>query len=97
MEPAKSFTEFFLDKDFSLPLWEVTILIVIVSTCLLAGKHKTGLLIAYFFLFYWTFIFNRVHIMELLGNTNWGAYAFGTLGVIVAIIIVIGFFIEGDD
>jgi hypothetical protein len=96
MQPTSRLAEFFSDTDFCLPLWEVALLILILSVCLLSGKHKTGLISAYLFVFYWSFIFNKAHIMDLLGNTNWGTYAYSIAGVLVVAVTIVSFFVEGD-
>jgi hypothetical protein len=100
METAKSsitFVEFFSDKDFSVPIWEIAILLFILSAFIVSGKHKYGLLTAYLFLFYWGFILNRGYILELMSGVTWGVYLYSTLGVLAVILAIIGFFIKTDD
>ena len=98
MKPVPvSFAEFFGDKDFSLPIWEITVLIIFVSVCLILGKHKVGLIIAYVCLFYWGFILNRAYIVDLLGGATWAVYVYSAAGVVMAILAILGLFIKGDE
>jgi hypothetical protein len=98
MKPVPvTFIEFFGDKDFSLPIWEITILIILVSACLILGKHKVGLILAYIGLFYWGFIFNRAYIVDLLGGATWAVYVYSAAGVVMAIMAILALFIKGDE
>lgn len=94
---AITFVEFFGDKDFSLPVWEMTVVMVIAALCLLTGKHKPGLVASYLFLFYWTFIHNRGYFLDLLSTTTWAVYLYSALGVVAAIIAILGFFIKSGE
>jgi hypothetical protein len=86
--------EFFTDKDFSIPIWEVMLLLIINSICLLLGKHKAGLLVTYLFVFYWGFVFNRTYFVDILGQMTWGLYVYSLLGAAMALVIVVSFFIQ---
>jgi len=94
MNTAISLLQFFSDKEFSVPVWEVAILVFINSICILLGRYKLGLFISYFFVFYWGFMLNRPYFVDILGNMTLGLYLYAISGVVMAIIIVIGLFIK---
>jgi hypothetical protein len=94
MKEGISLLQFFSDKEFSVPVWEVALLIFINSVCILLGRYKLGLFISYFFVFYWGFMLNRPYFVDMLGNMTLGLYLYATAGVVMAIIIVIGLFIK---
>jgi hypothetical protein len=84
----------FADQGLSIPLWEVMLLVLINSICLLFGKHKTGLLMTYLFVFYWGFVFNRAFFTDLMGNFTWGLLAYSILGAGMVLITIVSFFVE---
>jgi hypothetical protein len=97
MESTISFLGFFSGKEFAVPLWEVVLLVLLNSGCLLLGRHKLGLVISYLFVFYWGFIFNRGTFTDLFGNTTWGLYLYAISGLGMALIAVFGFFIKAKQ
>ncbi|HOJ71500.1 MAG TPA: hypothetical protein PK864_07415 [Syntrophorhabdaceae bacterium] len=88
--------DFFIGKDFAVPIWEVMLLVVINSICLLLGRHRLGLIVSYLFVFYWGFIINRGYFIDFLGNMTWGLYIYAISGVFMLIVTVLGFFIKGN-
>ncbi len=86
--------EFLTAKEFSVPVWEVILLVVINSICLLLGRHRLGLIVSYLFVFYWGFIINKGYFIDLLGNMTWGLYVYAISGVLMVVIAVIGFFVK---
>ncbi|HOV89884.1 MAG TPA: hypothetical protein PKW07_04145 [Syntrophorhabdaceae bacterium] len=86
--------EFLTAKEFSVPVWEVIILVVINSICLLLGKHRLGLIVSYLFVFYWGFVINKGYFIDSLGNMTWGVYVYAISGVLMVVITVIGFFVK---
>lgn len=94
MDIVVAFLEFINDKDLSVPLGEVITFVFINSFCLLSGRFKLGLLISYCFVFYWGFLFNKDYFVDILGNTSMGLYIYTLSGFAMAIVALIGFFIE---
>ena len=87
---------FLSENEFSVPASQVSLLIFMNSFCLLMGKHKLGLLVSYTFVFYWGFIFNRVHFVTLLGETTIGLYLYAIFGLFMLFTILFGF-LRGSD
>ena len=94
MESVISLLRFFSGKDFSVPLWEVILLVLINSICLLLGRHRLGLIVSYLFVFYWGFIFNSTYFVNMMDYFAWGLYIYVISGVVMAIIFLISFFVK---
>ncbi len=86
------FTAFLADKSLTVPLSQVMLFALIMTLCMLFGRHKMGLLIAYAFVFYWGFIFNRSYFIDLLGNSTMGLYGYTIFGFGMAVLAIVGMF-----
>ncbi len=82
---------FLSDMTFTIPLSQVGLFALLCSVFLLLGKHKMGLLVSFGFFYYWTFVLNRVYFMKQLSPTSGGVFAYGALGVLLALIAFVGF------
>jgi hypothetical protein len=86
------FSAFLADKTLSVPLSQVMLFALIITLCMLFGRHKMGLLVSYAFVFYWGFIFNRPHFIDMLGNNTTGLYVYTIFGFSMAVLAIIGMF-----
>ncbi|MBN4079873.1 hypothetical protein JYT60_01405 [bacterium AH-315-C08] len=86
------FTAFFADKSLSVPLSQVILFALIITLCMLFGRHKMGLLVSYAFVFYWGFVFNRPYFIDMLGNNTMGLYAYTISGFCMAVLSIAGMF-----
>jgi hypothetical protein len=84
------FSAFLADKTLSIPLGQVLLFTLLMTLCMLFGRHKLGLLISYSFVFFWGFVFNRSYFVDLLGNTSSGLYIYSLSGLVMAVLAVIG-------
>jgi hypothetical protein len=89
------FTAFFSDKSLSVPLSQVMLFALIITLCMLFGRHKMGLLVSYAFVFYWGFIFNRPYFIDMLGNNTMGLYAYTIFGFGMAVLSIVGMLQKG--
>lgn len=89
------FTAFLADKTLSVPLSQVMLFSLIITLCMLFGRHKLGLLVSYAFVFYWGFIFNRSYFIDMLGNNTMGLYAYTIFGFGMAVLAIVGMFQKG--
>jgi hypothetical protein len=89
------FATFFSDKSLSVPLNQVILFALVITLCMLFGKHKMGLLVSYAFVFYWGFIFNRPYFIDMLGNNTIGLYAYTIFGFGMAVLSIVGMFQKG--
>ncbi|HVN98306.1 MAG TPA: hypothetical protein VMT62_17905 [Syntrophorhabdaceae bacterium] len=94
MEYIIGLLQFLSGKDFSVPLWEVLLLVMTTSACLLLGRHKLGLIVSYLFVFYWGFIFNSKYFLGMVGESSWGLYIYVICGVVMALVFIVGFFVH---
>lgn len=97
MKVLLSIWEFLNDKNFSVPLGQLVVFVVINSFCLLFGRYKLGLLLTYCFVFYWGFLFNKDYFVDMLGNTTWGLYIYAISGIAMSVTAMVGFFQESKD
>ncbi len=97
MKVLYSIWEFLNDKNFSVPLGQLVVFVVINSFCLLFGRYKLGLLLTYCFVFYWGFLFNKDYFVDMLGNTTWGLYIYAISGIAMSVTAIVGFFQESKD
>lgn len=81
---------FLSDKTLSVPLSQVLFFTLLMTLCLLFGRHKLGLLISYSFVFFWGFVFNRSYFVDLLGNNSSGLYTYTFFGFLMAVLAVVG-------
>ena len=83
--------EFLSDKAFSVPLWEIALLVLINLACLISGKYRSGLTISCFFMLYWGFVLNMGYFVE-----TFGLYLYVVSGAIAAIGIMTSFFVDSN-
>jgi hypothetical protein len=83
-------SSFLADKSLSIPLSQVLLFTLLMTLCMLFGRHKLGLLISYAFVFFWGFIFNRNYFIDMLGNTTVGLYTYTLFGFSMAILAILG-------
>ncbi len=93
MEPVNVLT----GKEFTIPVWEVILFVIIISACLLLGRNRMGLVASYCFVFYWGFISNMTNFTTMLGNSSWGMPLYVFSGFLMFIVAITGFFVESKD
>lgn len=64
--------EYVMEMNFCAPLYQVGLLLLLISLTLLFGKAKLGLLITYLFTLYWAYVFDRDYL--LTSGTKHAAY-----------------------
>lgn len=92
LEYLSNVYEFFLGKEFIVPLWELVVYVLVTSVCLLFGRHRVGLIIAYCGIFYWGFILNYYTFLGMLNNTSYGFLLYVFSGCLMIIMTVVGLF-----
>ena len=84
--------EFLSGKVFFISLGQITFMFLACFLCLLYGKHKTGLLLSYFFIFYWGFISNRIYWLEVFGDSGIGLMIYFGTATAIALMGVLSLF-----
>jgi hypothetical protein len=92
MQGISEAIEFFESKVFFISFGQIAFMFLACFLCLLYGRYKTGLLVSYFFIFYWGFFSNRIYWMELFGDSGIGLMMYFFSATTVALMGVISFF-----
>ncbi len=79
-------------RYFLFPYGQIVFMFLTCFLCLLYGKYKTGLLISYFFIFYWGFVSNRIYWLELFGDSGMGLMMYFFSATTIALMGIISFF-----
>ena len=83
--------ELLFSIELSVPLYQISLLMLLSTTTLLLGKIRIALLINYIFTLYWGYFFNRHLFQDYLGESySFNLIYFG-LGLFVVVIAMIGF------
>ena len=83
--------EFLYNTEISIPVIQIVLLLVLSTGSLFFGKVKIALLVNYIFALYWGFFLNKEQIMSMVGESQTLMFMYFGLGVVVAILAVIGF------
>ena len=83
---------FFSDKAFSIPLWQIGLLILVNLFCLLSGKHRSGLLVSSFSMLYWGFVLNKAYFVETLG-----LFLYFFSGFVMVVMLMISLFVRDES
>ena len=92
MQGMNEVMEFLSGKVFFISLGQITFMFLACFICLLYGKHKTGLLLSYFFIFYWGFVSNRIYWLEVFGDSGIGLMMYFSTATAIALMGVLSFF-----
>ena len=92
MQGMNEVMEFLSGKVFFISLGQITFMFFSCFLCLLYGKHKTGLLLSYFFIFYWGFVSNRIYWLEVFGDSGIGLMMYFSTATAIALMGVLSFF-----
>jgi len=94
MNGINEMVEFFSQKVFIISFGQIALMFLLCFFCLYSGKYKMGLLLSYFFIFYWGFVSNRGHWLELFGDNGTGLVLYLFSATAIAMMGVISIFQE---
>jgi len=84
--------EFFYQKELTIPLFQIALLLILSTMALLFGKVKLALLINYFFTLYWGYGLNTEYLMgEGMKNLNLYTLLYFGFGLCIVIFALVGF------
>jgi hypothetical protein len=83
--------DFFSDKAFSVPLWQIGLVVLINFGCLISGKYRSGLEASCLFMLYWGFVLNNGYLVETLG-----LFPYIVSGAFALIALMISLFAESQ-
>ena len=79
--------------ELSIPLFQVSLLLVLCSLIFFFGKAKLALLVNYLFIFYWVYFLNREEVFASnVFQMNPFTLGYLGFGVLIVILAIIGFF-----
>lgn len=76
----------------SISIIQVVLVLSIIGIFMVLGKHRQGVLAAYFYCMYWTFVSQRVFLTEYFGGSAMGMFMFVFLAFSLAVLGVISLF-----
>jgi len=94
MESVQTFLHLFSDATFTIPVGQVALFVIIVSICMLLGRHRIGLLVTLGFVFFWSFVLNFRYFVEMLESMTWGLQLYALAGLLLFAVIILGLFME---
>ncbi len=83
--------EFLSDKTCSVPLWQFGLLTLINLSCLISGKHRSGLEASCLVMLYWAFVLNNRYLVETLGM-----FPYIVAGILAVVAVMMSIFAESQ-
>jgi hypothetical protein len=88
--------EFFYSIEFSIPVAQVVLLLLMITMAQLFGKIKLALLISYIFTLYWGYFLNREIILNSAHNGEYIILIYFGFGIAVVALAIIGFIFQHE-
>ncbi len=89
--------EVFYSTSFSVPMVQLSLLLLLSTLALLFSRIKLALLINYCFTLYWGYILNMDVIQDAgQGITNTFTYMYFGFGLIILMLALVGFIVQRD-
>jgi len=76
MEFITNFIHATSDQYFSIPIWQIVIIVLLSIWCLFSGRFKSGLILSYFSICYWGLVVNRPFWVDFFGGQILGLTAY---------------------
>jgi hypothetical protein len=73
--------------ELIIPLSHLILFMLLVVVCLLFAKYKIGLALAFSFMFYWAFIYNRETIFSYFGGSTFFLFLYCFSGLILVLFV----------
>ncbi len=89
--------EFFYSLEFSIPVSQITWLLLMITTAQLFGKIKLALLISYSFTLYWGYFLNREIIVNSVNQGEYIILIYFGFGISVVVLAMIGFIFQHES
>ena len=86
--------EFLSTQEFTIPLAQVVFYVFFSTLCFLLKKYKLGLMISYAFVFNWGFLHSTATFVIMAGKPTTGLFVYLASGLMMAVLVVVGFFRE---
>ncbi len=86
--------EFLSTQEFTIPVMQVVFYMFLSTVCFFLKKYKLGLMISYAFVFNWGFLHSSATFANMAGKPTTGLFIYLASGLMMAVLVVIGFFRE---
>jgi hypothetical protein len=81
-----------MSTQLTIPLYQLGLLVVIVTLALLLGRAKLGLIVTYLFGMYWVYWLNTAAILGSPVQLNLNTFIYFGSGIVITILALLGFF-----
>ncbi len=88
--------EFFYSLEFSIPVSQIALLLLMSTTALLFGKIKLALLMSYLFTLYWGYFLDREIIVNSVNQGEYILLIYFGFGISVVVLASIGFLVQHE-
>jgi hypothetical protein len=88
--------ESFYSLEFSIPVYQVVWLLLMITTAQLFGKIKLALLISYIFALYWGYFLNREVMVNSVNQGEYIILIYFGFGIAVVVLAIIGFMVKHE-
>ena len=88
--------ESFYSLEFSIPVYQVVWLLLMITTAQLFGKIKLALLISYIFTLYWGYFLNREVMVNSVNKGEYIILVYFGFGIAVVVLAIIGFMVKHE-
>ncbi len=86
--------EFLTTQEFTIPVMQVVFYMFLSTSCFFFKKYKLGLIIRYAFIFNWGFLHSVSTLEKMAGKLTLGLLVYLVSGLMLAVLVVWGFFRE---
>ncbi len=86
--------DFLSKNEFSIPVGQIVSYVFFSTICFFLRKYKLGLMISFAYVFSWGFLHASANFVDDLGQPTLGLFLYLTSGLIMSIVVVVGFFRE---
>ena len=86
--------DFLLTNEFSIPLSQIVSYMFFSTICFFLRRYKTGLMVSFAYVFNWGFLHASANFADEMGKPTVGLFLYLASGLMMAVLVVIGFFRE---
>jgi hypothetical protein len=87
-------TEFLSTNEFTIPLGQVVSYMFFSTLCFFFRKYKLGLIVSFGYVFNWGYLHGSANFVDMMGKPTLGLFVYLASGLIMSVLVVIGFFRE---
>ncbi len=85
---------FLSTNEFSIPVGQIVSYMFFSTICFFLKKYKLGLMVSFTYVFNWGFLHASANFVDAMGKPTLGLFLYLASGLMMAVLVVIGFFQE---